>query len=162
MWKIHVLFQPSRPADNVALRFKTNVCFFFPRQSSNGCLFGWCILLSLCVSFGRSKGESIQSTGTKRNGTGDREHTLLHDRDVLLSGGHLESKLVTESNRMRILLTHLVGIAGSRRAFESCRVGVQSRKLLSQVLPQQSGRPTLVRFGRTKRNQATYVSLGLA
>lgn len=70
-------------------------------------------------------------------------------------------KLVTESNRMRILLTDLVGIAGSRRAFESCRVGVQSRKLLSQVLPQQSGRPTLVRFGRTKRNQATYVSLGL-
>lgn len=55
------------------------------------------------VSFGRrSKGESIQGTGTKRNGTGNREHTLLHDRDVLLSGGHLESKLVTESNIMRI------------------------------------------------------------
>ena len=38
----------------------------------------------------------------KRNGTGDREHTLLHDRDVLLSGDHLESELVTESNIMRI------------------------------------------------------------
>jgi hypothetical protein len=50
------------------------------------------------------EGREYPKHGHEKNGTGDREHTLLHDRDVLLSGGHLESKLVTESNRMRIFV----------------------------------------------------------
>lgn len=54
--------------------------------------------------------------------------------------------------------THFVGVAGSRRAFESCRV---EPKQISKTSLWRSGRPTLVRFGRPKRTSPWLTHSGL-
>ena len=98
------------------------------------------------MSFVGRRAIAIQATqGRARSETGG--HTLLDDGDVLLRGDHLGKGQYGSGDCGRNG-THFVGVAGSRRAFESCRV---EPKQISKTSHWRSGRPTLVCFGRPKR-----------
>jgi hypothetical protein len=65
-----------------------------------------------------------------KNGRAIGERTLLHDGDMLLCGDHLERQRKNSSVSWNRRVdsdakekTHFGGVAGSRRALESCRFG---------------------------------------
>lgn len=92
---------------------------------------------------------------------GNREHTLLHDGDVLLRGDHLGQNVSTAIVEMEIECRNSL--------CRCCRVSPGDRVLSSRdrinlenfTPARASGRPTLVRFERSKRIVCDYVTLGL-